>query len=52
MKNKYRSYLAVAKNLGSAGSGSAHWWHQRVTGGVLAIATIWLIYSSWNLSKL
>ena len=52
MKNKYRSDLAIAKNLGSAGSGSAHWWHQRVTGGVLAIATIWLICFSWNLSGL
>jgi len=50
MKNKYRSDLAIAKNLGSAGSGSAHWWHQRVTGGILAIATIWLICFSWNLS--
>ncbi|MBA2628640.1 MAG: succinate dehydrogenase, hydrophobic membrane anchor protein [Rickettsiaceae bacterium] len=52
MKNKYRSDLAIAKNLGSAGSGSAHWWHQRVTGGVLAISTIWLICFSWNLSGL
>ena len=52
MKNKYRSDLAIAKNLGSAGSGSAHWWHQRVTGGVLTIATIWLICFSWNLSGL
>ena len=52
MKNKYRSDLAIAKNLGSAGSGSVHWWHQRVTGGVLTIATIWLICFSWNLSGL
>jgi succinate dehydrogenase / fumarate reductase membrane anchor subunit len=52
MKNKYRSDLAIAKNLGSAGSGSAHWWHQRVTGVVLTIATIWLICFSWNLSGL
>lgn len=52
MKNKYRSDLAIAKNLGSAGSGAVHWWHQRVTAVILTIATFWLIYFSWNLSGL
>ncbi len=50
MKNKYRSDLAIAKNLGSAGSGSVHWWHQRVTAVILTMATFWLVCFSWNLS--
>ncbi len=52
MKNKYRSDLAIAKNLGSAGSGSAHWWHQRVTAVILTITTVWLVCFSWKLSGL
>ncbi len=52
MKNKYRSDLAIAKNLGSAGSGSAHWWYQRVTAIILTITTFWLICFSWSLSGL
>ena len=50
MKNKYRSDLSLAKNLGSAGSGSKHWWSQRVTAIILMICNGWFIYFTWNLS--
>jgi succinate dehydrogenase / fumarate reductase membrane anchor subunit len=50
MKNKYRSDLSMAKNLGASGSGSGHWWHQRVTAIILALVTFWLICFSWSLS--
>ena len=50
MKNKFRSDLSIAKNLGSAGSGSRGWWHQRFTAVVLAIATIWFFAFSWEIS--
>lgn len=50
MKNKYRSNLSIAKNLGASGSGSGHWWHQRVTAVILTIATLWLFSFSWALS--
>ena len=48
MKNKYRSDLSKAKNLGSAGSGSGHWWHQRFTATLLALLTGWVFYFSWE----
>jgi succinate dehydrogenase / fumarate reductase membrane anchor subunit len=41
MKNKYRSDLSLAKNLGSAGSGSNHWWHQRFTAIIMVLLTFW-----------
>lgn len=50
MKNKYRSALSIAKNLGSAGSGSSHWWHQRFTAVLLVLFTWWLFCFSWELS--
>jgi succinate dehydrogenase / fumarate reductase membrane anchor subunit len=50
MKNKYSSNLYIAKNLGSAGSGSAHWWHQRFTAVLIALSTWWLFHFSWDLS--
>lgn len=49
MKNKFRSDLSIAKNLGSAASGSRHWWHQRFTAIMLVILTIWLFFFSWQL---
>lgn len=51
MRNKFRSDLSVAKNLGSAGSGSQHWWHQRFTAIFLAIMVFWVICFSWQLSS-
>lgn len=42
MKNKFRSNLAVAKNLGSAGSGSKHWWHQRFSAIIMLLTALWL----------
>ncbi|PCJ24190.1 MAG: succinate dehydrogenase, hydrophobic membrane anchor protein [Rickettsiales bacterium] len=50
MENKFKSDLSLAKNLGSAAHGSMHWWHQRVTGLFLAIATIWFFCFSWEIS--
>ena len=52
MKNKFRSDLSIAKNLGSAASGSRHWWHQRFTAIILVISTIWIFVFSWELSGL
>lgn len=37
----YRSPLARARGLGSAGEGSHHWWHQRVTAIALFPLTFW-----------
>ncbi|MDP5110305.1 MAG: succinate dehydrogenase, hydrophobic membrane anchor protein [Rickettsiaceae bacterium] len=51
MKNKYRSDLSKAKNLGSAGSGSGHWWHQRLTAILLTLITAWLFYFFWDISN-
>ena len=51
MKNKYRSDLSKAKNLGAAGSGSHHWWHQRLTALIIAVMVFWVISFSWQISK-
>ncbi|CAN0604839.1 unnamed protein product, partial [Ectocarpus sp. 12 AP-2014] len=51
MKNKYRSDLSKAKNLGSAASGSGHWWHQRLTAILLILITAWLFYFFWDISN-
>ena len=50
MKNKFRSDLSIAKNIGSAGSGSEHWWHQRLTAIIMVLATFWLFSFAWQLS--
>ncbi len=50
MKNKYRSDLSIAKNLGSAASGSSHWWRQRFTAILMVLMTGWLFYFCWSLS--
>ena len=49
MKNKFRSDLSIAKNLGSAGSGAHHWWHQRFTAILLTILAFWIFCFSWQL---
>lgn len=50
MKNKFRSDLSIAKNLGSAGSGSKHWWHQRFTAIMMVLCILWIFSFSWQLS--
>jgi succinate dehydrogenase / fumarate reductase membrane anchor subunit len=52
MKNKFRSDLSLAKNLGSAGSGSKHWWHQRFTAIIMVLSIFWVFSFSWQLSGL
>jgi len=39
----YQSALAKVKGLGSAKSGTEHWWMQRVTAAALVPLTFWLI---------
>lgn len=51
MKNKFRSELSKAKGLGSAGSGSHHWWHQRVTALMLALMVAWLFCFTWSVAN-
>ena len=40
---KYRSPLAKAVGLGSAKTGTSHWWMQRVTALALVPLSFWLI---------
>ncbi|HJD57795.1 MAG TPA: succinate dehydrogenase, hydrophobic membrane anchor protein [Rickettsia endosymbiont of Ceroptres masudai] len=40
----FKAEIVKAKNSGSAKSGSHHWLLQRVTGIILALCSIWLIY--------
>lgn len=40
---KYRTPLTKARGLGSAKSGTAHWWMQRVTAAALIPLSYWLI---------
>jgi succinate dehydrogenase / fumarate reductase membrane anchor subunit len=40
-----RSPLAAARGLGSAKSGTEHWWAQRVTAVALVPLTIWFVVS-------
>ncbi|MGJ0515249.1 MAG: succinate dehydrogenase, hydrophobic membrane anchor protein [Methylomicrobium sp.] len=40
---KYRTPLTKARGLGSAKSGTAHWWMQRVTAAALVPLSYWLI---------
>ncbi len=39
----YRSPLAKARGLGSAKTGTTHWWLQRVTAVALIPLTLWLL---------
>jgi len=40
---EYRSPLANVRGLGSAKSGTSHWWMQRVTAVALVPLSFWLI---------
>ncbi|MCC8462692.1 MAG: succinate dehydrogenase, hydrophobic membrane anchor protein [Rickettsia endosymbiont of Ecitomorpha arachnoides] len=40
----FKAEIVKAKNSGSAKSGSHHWLLQRVTGVILALCSLWLIY--------
>ncbi len=40
----YRTPLSRVRGLGSAKSGTAHWWMQRVTAVVLIPLSFWLVY--------
>ncbi|ALN41694.1 succinate dehydrogenase [Rickettsia rhipicephali] len=40
----FKAAIVKAKNSGSAKSGSHHWLLQRVTGIILALCSVWLIY--------
>lgn len=52
MKNNlYRSNLSKAKNLGAAGSGVHHWWHQRFTAVILLLITAWVYCFAWDLGN-
>ena len=44
MINNLRTELHIAKGLGSAKTGSHHWWHQRLTAIIMIPLTIWLIF--------
>ena len=39
----YQSPLSKVRGLGSAKSGTGHWWFQRVTAATLIPLTVWLI---------
>lgn len=41
-----RHPLARAKGLGSAKSGTSHWWHQRLTAIALGLLTPWFVIFS------
>ena len=41
----FKSPLAKARGLGSARTGSHHWWLQRVTAIVLLPLTLWFVFS-------
>ena len=51
MKSEYRSDLSKAKNLGAAGSGSHHWWHQRLTAIIISFMILWVISFFGDISK-
>lgn len=38
------SPMAKAKNLGASGSGTHHWWQQRLTSIIMIPLIIWLMY--------
>ncbi|MGR9117413.1 MAG: succinate dehydrogenase, hydrophobic membrane anchor protein [Gammaproteobacteria bacterium] len=41
---EYRTPLSKARGLGSAKSGTVHWWFQRLTAAALIPLTLWLIF--------
>jgi succinate dehydrogenase / fumarate reductase, membrane anchor subunit len=44
-----RSQLGQVRGLGSAKSGAAHWWAQRLTAMALVPLTLWFIYAALRL---
>jgi succinate dehydrogenase / fumarate reductase membrane anchor subunit len=48
--NILRSPLGRARGLGSARSGSGHWWAQRLTALALVPLTLWFIFSVIHLA--
>ncbi|MDC0864545.1 succinate dehydrogenase, hydrophobic membrane anchor protein [Rickettsiaceae bacterium] len=48
----FRSNLSKAKNLGSSGSGSGHWWHQRFTAIIMVLSVVWLFSFSSSVKGL
>lgn len=44
--------LAKAKNLGAAGAGTHHWWHQRLTSVIMIILLPWVMCIISHLSRL
>jgi succinate dehydrogenase / fumarate reductase membrane anchor subunit len=44
-----RSQLGRARGLGSAKSGAAHWWAQRLTAVALVPLTLWFVWSALSL---
>ncbi|WP_341793545.1 MULTISPECIES: succinate dehydrogenase, hydrophobic membrane anchor protein [unclassified Rickettsia] len=44
MSYNLKTDIAKAKGLGSAKTGSHHWLMQRITGVMLALCSLWLIY--------
>ncbi|MFY9590157.1 succinate dehydrogenase, hydrophobic membrane anchor protein [Rickettsia endosymbiont of Halotydeus destructor] len=44
MSNDLKTDIAKAKGLGSAKTGSHHWLMQRITGMILALCSLWLMY--------
>jgi succinate dehydrogenase / fumarate reductase membrane anchor subunit len=45
-----RSLLGRARGLGSAKSGTGHWWAQRVTAMALVLLSVWFIFSAMHLA--
>jgi succinate dehydrogenase / fumarate reductase membrane anchor subunit len=45
-----RSRLGRARGLGSARSGTAHWWQQRLTAAALLPLALWFIYVALHLA--
>lgn len=44
--------LAKAKNFGASGSGTHHWWHQRLTSVIMIVLLPWVICIISHLSRL
>ncbi|HTC09599.1 MAG TPA: succinate dehydrogenase, hydrophobic membrane anchor protein [Acetobacteraceae bacterium] len=44
-----RSQLGQVRGLGSAKSGAAHWWAQRLTAVALVPLTLWFVWSALHL---
>jgi succinate dehydrogenase / fumarate reductase membrane anchor subunit len=47
--NIMRSQLGQVRGLGSAKSGAAHWWAQRLTAVALVPLTLWFVWSALRL---